>query len=323
MINGFPDNFRMGDDEDVLNEFRQKQASFDLEEKRNEINNSRSLFIGALAGLGMAAVVGWFVLAPQYQSAENNEIPVIRRPQEEVKVPPVEPGNVAIPNQENTVYDIIEKKKEDIEDTKILPVSEQPNADAIEALVEKVSAKEQEEVAESAKGEIKSESLIAPAAKKETTTVPAADVKAKDAEKVQSHNEKEVQKAASEPKEENKTVAEAKPAKQETKVVAKPEQEKKTADKSAVSAKETIAKGAWQIQLMSSPNKKAVEKAWKTMSAKYSALSGQVHEISSTNVGKKGTYYRLRAGNFATKSQATALCNKLKAAGGSCFIARK
>lgn len=51
MLNGFPDNFRMGDD-DVLNEFRQKQANFDLEEKRNEINNSRSLFIGALAGLG-------------------------------------------------------------------------------------------------------------------------------------------------------------------------------------------------------------------------------------------------------------------------------
>ena len=35
MLNGFPDNFRMGDD-DVLNEFRQKQANFDLEEKRNE-----------------------------------------------------------------------------------------------------------------------------------------------------------------------------------------------------------------------------------------------------------------------------------------------
>ena len=31
MLNGFPDNFRMGDD-DVLNEFRQKQANFDLPE---------------------------------------------------------------------------------------------------------------------------------------------------------------------------------------------------------------------------------------------------------------------------------------------------
>ena len=115
MLNGFPDNFRMGDD-DVLNEFRQKQANFDLEEKRNEINNSRSLFIGALAGLAMAAVVGWFVLAPQYQSGEEEEVPVIRRPQEEVKIPPVEPGSVEISNQEKTVYDIIERKPENPEE---------------------------------------------------------------------------------------------------------------------------------------------------------------------------------------------------------------
>ena len=159
MLNGFPDNFRMGDDEDVLNEFRQKQASFDLEEKRNEINNSRSLFIGALAGLAMAAVVGWFVLAPQYQSPQNEEVPIIRRPQGEVKVPPVEPGNIDISNQENTVYDIIEKREENIDDIKLLPQSEQPNSDAIEALVEEVTAKE--EASATAENEIRKESLIA------------------------------------------------------------------------------------------------------------------------------------------------------------------
>ena len=73
MLNGFPDNFRMDEDE-VLNEFRRKQANFDLEEKQNEINNSRSLFIGALAGLAMAAVVGWFVLAPEYDGGSVEEV---------------------------------------------------------------------------------------------------------------------------------------------------------------------------------------------------------------------------------------------------------
>ena len=138
MLNGFPDNFRMGDD-DVLNEFRQKQANFDLEEKRNEINNSRSLFVGAIAGLTMAAVVGWFVLAPQYENTTEAEIPVIRRPQEQVKVPPVEPGGVEISNQEKTVYDIIERKPENTDRVNVLPPAEQPNADAIEALVEEVA----------------------------------------------------------------------------------------------------------------------------------------------------------------------------------------
>ncbi len=168
MLNGFPDNFRMGDD-DVLNEFRQKQANFDLEEKRNEINNSRSLFIGALAGLAMAAVVGWFVLAPQYQSGEEEEVPVIRRPQEEVKIPPVEPGSVEISNQEKTVYDIIERKPENPEEANVLPPSEQPNADAIEALVEEVTAKEN--AAPAAKtNEIRAESLAAPAKPAEVKT---------------------------------------------------------------------------------------------------------------------------------------------------------
>lgn len=321
MLNGFPDNFRMGDDEDVLNEFRQKQANFDLEEKRNEINNSRSLFIGALAGLAMAAIVGWFVLAPQYQSPENEEVPIIRRPQEEVKVPPVEPGNIDISNQENTVYDIIEKKEENIKETKILPQPEQPNADAIEALVEEVTAKE--EVQKTNDNEIRKESLIAvkatennsqteemkkEEAEPETLPTEKTTAKADDVKTVVSQNQTSATAEPKATKAETKTVAKAEP---------KPETKAKTVTTNA------IAKGAWQIQLMSSPNKKAVEKSWQTMSSKYGVLSGLPHEISSADMGAKGTYYRLRAGNFATKAEAVALCNKLKAAGGSCFTARK
>lgn len=314
MLNGFPDNFRMGDD-DVLNEFRQKQANFDLEEKRNEINNSRSLFIGALAGLAMAAVVGWFVLAPQYQSGEEEEVPVIRRPQEEVKIPPVEPGSVEISNQEKTVYDIIERKPENQEEANVLPPSEQPNADAIEALVEEVTAKENAAPAAKA-NEIRAESLTAP-------TKPA-EVKA-EAEKapvvmvaVEASAEKKKPVAG---KTEEAAQAETKVAKTAVKVERPASKVKEAA--SAAAKQKTITKGAWQIQLMSSPNKAAVEKSWKTMSAKYKVLSGLPHEVSSVDLGAKGTYYRLKAGSFATKAEAVALCGKLKAAGGSCFTARK
>ena len=300
MLNGFPDNFRMGDD-DVLNEFRQKQANFDLEEKRNEINNSRSLFIGALAGLAMAAVVGWFVLAPQYQSGEEEEVPVIRRPQEEVKIPPVEPGSVEISNQEKTVYDIIERKPENPEEANVLPPSEQPNADAIEALVEEVTAKEN--AAPAAKtAEVKTEAEKAPVV---PVTAEAA------AEK-----EKPVAGRAEEP-----VPAETKAVRTAVKAERPAPKAKEAAP--AAAKQETIAKGTWQIQLMSSPNKAAVEKSWKTMSAKYKILSGLPHEVSSVDLGAKGTYYRLKAGSFATKAEAAALCGKLKAAGGSCFTARK
>lgn len=297
MLNGFPDNFRMGDD-DVLNEFRQKQANFDLEEKRNEINNSRSLFVGAIAGLTMAAVVGWFVLAPQYENTTEAEILVIRRPQEQVKVPPVEPGGVEISNQEKTVYDIIERKPDNTDRVNVLPPAEQPNADAIEALVEEVApiAAPAEETPI-----IKAESLGTP--KVTETTMPT---------------ETEMTQPTAEPL--KSTTAFREPV---APVKTEASQPKPTAVAKPDNAKTEIAKGAWQIQLMSSPNRTAVEKSWKTMSSKYKVLKDLPYEVSSADLGKKGTYYRLKAGNFATKEEATALCNKLKAAGGSCFTARK
>jgi len=283
MLNGFPDNFRRSD-EDVLNEFRQKQVNFDLEERRNEINNSRSLFIGALAGLAMAGIVGWFVLAPQYADETEKDIPIIRRQQTEVKMPPAEPGGIEFSSRDNTVYEIIERKTETPEEEIVLPPAEAPNADAIESLIQETEAPKAIE-----KEENKAESLTAAsqpqAVKKETAPVaPKAD-------------------------------SEKKPAPTEVKKVAPKETPK--------AVTQPAAKGDWRIQMMSSPNKAAVEKSWNSLVKKFPLLSGQPHEIAAADLGKKGTYYRLKAGNFATKEQATAFCNKLKAAGGNCFPAKK
>lgn len=326
MLNGFPDNFRMGDDDDVLDEFRRKQANFDLEEKRNEINNSRSLFVGALAGLAMAAVVGWFVLAPQYRDSGEENVPVIRRPQEEIKIQPADPGNIDISNQEKTVYDIIERKPENAEEANVLPPAEQPDAEAIEALIGEVSVQEPNPPA-AAEPVIKAESLAAPvketvppAAEKTETAAPAPVLPATPSAPVS----EEKNKAAPETIKPAENTAAPEPAKTEPAkpIVAKPAAAEKETP-AAETADAPIAKGAWQIQLMSSPNRKAVEKSWKTMVSKYDLLSGLPYEISSADLGAKGTYYRLKAGNFATRKEAADLCNKLKAAGGSCFIARK
>lgn len=332
MLNGFPDNFRMDDDDEVINEFRRKQANFDLEEKQNEINNSRSLFIGALAGLAMAAVVGWFVLAPRYQSNETEDLPIIRRPQEDVKVQPVDPGSVAIPSREQTVYDIIERRPESIEEAKVLPPAEQPNADAIEALVEEVSARKEpaEPAAKPAAESLVGNIPAASSAKTEKTeeNQPAAEPQPAVSENgskpraatepvAETVKEKPVEAtSAAAPKEPARSQTEAKPA---TEPTAKPQ----AAAKAPAKAAAPVAKGSWQIQLMSSPNRQAVEKSWASLSAKYKMLSGLAHEISSADLGSKGTYYRLKAGNFATREEAAAFCNRVKAAGGSCFVARK
>lgn len=126
MFQEFPEDNK-GDD--FLNEFRQKiadQSSNNIEERRNEMKRSKSVFIGAVSGVALAGVVGWFILAPQYSDTGNVEIPVIRRPQTAVKVQPSEPGGMEILNQDKSVYDIIEKKDNEPVVENLLPPPEQP-----------------------------------------------------------------------------------------------------------------------------------------------------------------------------------------------------
>lgn len=295
MLNNFPDNFQRSD-EDVLNEFRQKQISFDLEERKNEINRSRSLFIGALSGLVMASVVAWFVLAPNKQNADSNDVPVITRPQGVVKMQPSEPGDIELASQERTVYDIIEKKTTE-EDSKVINSEEQPDVQTIERLVDSVAVEVSNNGGDVTESLTKTEkTVVAEKTPSETKVeVVAEETKAVEVAPVKVTEVKPVEKA----------VEKAEPVKEEPKPVV------------------AAQSGNWQVQLMSSPNKAAVEKSWMTMSKKFDALKNLPHEIESADLGAKGTFYRLKAGAFATKAEAAAACNKIKAVGGSCFTARK
>lgn len=300
MLNNFPDNFRR-DDEEVLNEFRQKQVNFDLEERKNEIDNSRSLFIGALAGLAMAGVVGWFVLAPRYQNAAPEDVPVITRPQTPVKIQPSDPGDVELASQERTVYDIIEKKTETQEQDQVVVATEQPDGNAIEKLAEAVAD------SDNAISQKDVESLTQNVKKTAQPVVIEKNIPSEPVAEVKQQEEQEP--------------AAAKPAevKNETpKAESKPEVKEEP--------KKTIAaaqKGNWQVQLMSSPNRAAVEKSWLMMSKKYEVLKNLPHEIESADLGAKGTFYRLKAGAFSSKAEAAAACSQIKSAGGSCFTAKK
>ncbi len=298
MLNNFPDNFRR-DDEEVLNEFRQKQVNFDLEERKNEIDNSRSLFIGALAGLAMAGVVGWFVLAPRYQNAAPEDVPVITRPQTPVKIQPSDPGDVELASQERTVYDIIEKKTETQEQDQVVVATEQPDGNAIEKLAEAVADSDNA-------------------------------ISQKDVESLTQNVKKTAQPVVIEKNIPSETVAEVK--QQEEPAAANPAEVKNETPKAESKPevkeepKKTIAaaqKGNWQVQLMSSPNRAAVEKSWLMMSRKYKVLKNLPHEIESADLGAKGTFYRLKAGAFSSKAEAAAACSQIKSAGGSCFTAKK
>ena len=305
MLDNFSDNYRR-DDEEVLNEFRQKQVNFDLEERKNEIDNSRSLFIGALAGLFMAGIVGWFVLAPRYQTNDEDNIPLISRPQQPVKVLPAGVNEVDVKAQDRSVYDVLAKNEPKEENTNIVESTETPNLQAIEKLVEEVAAN----APETSAAEVESLTSVAVA--------PVAEVKEEN-----KTTETKVEEVKTEVIAEKTEVSE--PVKEEIKVaeVKKEEVAKVEEVAKAEPVVNEIKKGTWSVQLMSSPNKPAVEKSWLTLSKRYSLLKNLPHEVEKADLGAKGVFYRLKAGSLPTKTEATALCGKLKALGGSCFVVKK
>ena len=85
----------------------------------------------------------------------------------------------------------------------------------------------------------------------------------------------------------------------------------------------TAQNGDWQVQIMSSPNRKAVDSAWSGLVKKHPQLAAEPHEIESADLGAKGTYYRLKVGAYSSRDGADKLCNSIKAQGGSCIVKKK
>jgi len=307
MFPGFENNDK---DEDYLNEFRQKlndQSMTNFEEKKNEINRSKNVFIGAVSGIAMAAVVGWFVLSPRYAQDPNAELPVIRRPQTAVKVQPTEPGGMEILNQDKTVYEIIEKKKQPQQVVEnLLPPPEEPQLPVI------APQPEPEPEPLPLPPVVETPAVTTPEPIKVAETPKPAPVK----EEIKEEKAVPLSEAAAKPE----PVKEEKTNKAVNIVIpAKPAVEKETA---AAPVKSAPA-GSWVVQMMASNNKKATEGAWSGLVKKYNVLKGLSHEIETADLGSKGTFYRLHAGAFADRRDADRLCSDIKALGGTCLVKKK
>lgn len=343
-------------DDDYLSEFKQKianQQREDMEERRQELQRSRNGFIGTLAGIVLAGIVSWILLMPHFSGTDSGDIPVIRRPITPAKIQPSEPGGMEILNQDKSVYDLVEKKEnapEKIES--ILPEPEAPKMPVIVPETENNAPQTGEDILSengSMEDLIERETgtadplpvkVLEEDLKPVSTTsgekinipekLPEIDVEVKTAESKPAESKltktepaenttkaKPVDdKAASETaaKKESVPAAEIKPAKP-----VKAETPKTDAKKTQTAA---AAAGTWQIQLIASANKQAVEDAWKDLSATHNVLKSMPHEIESATVNG-GTFYRLKAGAFTERSGADKACTEIKANGGSCIVKQK
>lgn len=297
-------------EDDYLSEFRQKiatQQHEDIEARKHELQRSRNGFIGTLAGIALAGIVSWMLLIPHFSNPEATEIPVIRRPITPAKIQPNDPGGMEIPNQDKSVYNLVEKKEtipEKIES--ILPEPETPVMPVI--VPEPEEAAPEPQVTEQPMAE---------------ETLPVKNMEEMiDAVTATSGQKINIPEKLSEIVVEAKTVSPV-----EEKIAAKPSKPQavktQTAPKPEAQTSAKISKGVWQVQLIASANKDAVNKAWQDLAAKHPFLKQHPHEVESAKLGSGSIFHRLKVGAFAERSGADALCTKLKQAGGSCLVKQK
>jgi cell division protein FtsN len=108
----------------------------------------------------------------------------------------------------------------------------------------------------------------------------------------------------------------AKPAPAPAPVAAKPAP-------APVASKPTAASGGYVLQIGAFKSRAEADAAWRTYQGKHAALlKGYGPDVQAADLGEKGTWYRLRIAGFADRDVAAALCDRLKADSGACFLGR-
>ena len=96
----------------------------------------------------------------------------------------------------------------------------------------------------------------------------------------------------------------------------------KPVETAAASPASVVPAGSYVIQIASLPSEADAEKSYKNLSAKFSGvIGGRAYEIKKAEIAGKGTYYRVRIAG-GTKDEAVALCERYRAAGGTCLVAK-
>jgi hypothetical protein len=81
--------------------------------------------------------------------------------------------------------------------------------------------------------------------------------------------------------------------------------------------------GDYVVQLSAQKSESDAQASFRAMQAKYpSVLSGRQPLIRRKDLGAKGVYFGAQVGPFASQSEASQLCEQLKAAGGTCIVQR-
>jgi cell division septation protein DedD len=90
-----------------------------------------------------------------------------------------------------------------------------------------------------------------------------------------------------------------------------------------VAVQSAATAGSYVVQVAAQKSEGEAQQTWQALQQKYgSVLAGQQATIRRVDLGERGVFYRAQVGPFATRAQASEICQSLKAAGGECVIQR-
>ena len=80
------------------------------------------------------------------------------------------------------------------------------------------------------------------------------------------------------------------------------------------------ASGPYVAQLAALQSEAAVQAAWTRLSSRAPNLFGQAHlDVQRADLGQRGIYFRVRAGYFADRSNASRFCDRIRQMGQDCI----
>jgi cell division protein FtsN len=285
---------------------------FDGSEEEEDVEGSRLPLLIVLALLVLAMFAGFVWLAYSEGVVRGrSEIPVVTAEAGPARVAPANPGGAAAPYKgfkiyeqpappdEDTAQDVSPRTPVEAKPTPA-PAAPKPAATAAApkpAPVAKVQAPPAKPVAPPAKmAEATPAPKPGPAAKAPAPVTPAPKTAAAPAQP-----SAPLAPASAPPKQ---LAANAPPA-------------------PAPVAQAPAASGAYVLQIGAYKSQAEADGAWNTYKAKHAALlAGYSPNVAQADLGDKGTWYRLRIAGFSSKDVASALCDRLKADGGGCFLGK-
>lgn len=82
--------------------------------------------------------------------------------------------------------------------------------------------------------------------------------------------------------------------------------------------------GPYLAQLAALRNESGAQAAWTRMSSRAPGLFGSAHmDVERADLGAQGVFYRLRAGYFSDRANATRFCERVRQMGQDCIVVQR